>query len=171
MRDKTVFLLLSLLSLPLMACESTKEQFDFSRKAPDEFAVVKRAPLEMPPSYTLRPPTPGAPRPQEQGTTEQAAEAVFGETAPSSGTPAATTTSTGEQILLQKSGATTVQNDIRNIVDAETVKRAEEEKPTFDRIMGITGKKYEAPAKTINPVKERERLMHETKQTSESAGQ
>ena len=52
--------------LTLSGCEKTKEQFDFSKKPPDEFAVVKREPLEMPPDFSLRPPTPGAARPQEQ---------------------------------------------------------------------------------------------------------
>ena len=32
---------------------------------PDEFAVVTRAPLSMPPDYGLRPPRPGAARPNE----------------------------------------------------------------------------------------------------------
>ena len=61
--NKLVVSLLTLSALTLSACESTKEQFDFSKKAPDEFAVVKRAPLAMPPSYELTAPKPGAPRP------------------------------------------------------------------------------------------------------------
>ena len=36
----------------------------FEKSTPDEFAVVKRAPLTLPPDYGLRPPKPGAPRPQ-----------------------------------------------------------------------------------------------------------
>jgi hypothetical protein len=36
----------------------------FEKTTPDEFAVVKRAPLTLPPDYGLRPPKPGAPRPQ-----------------------------------------------------------------------------------------------------------
>ena len=33
---------------------------------PDEFAVESRAPLTVPPDFDLRPPEPGAPRPQEK---------------------------------------------------------------------------------------------------------
>jgi len=40
----------------------------------DEFAVVTKAPLIMPPDYNLRPPRPGAARPQEQSERQQAAE-------------------------------------------------------------------------------------------------
>jgi hypothetical protein len=32
---------------------------------PDEFEVVQRAPLTIPPDFDLRPPKPGSPRPQE----------------------------------------------------------------------------------------------------------
>ena len=63
----------------LSACEGTKKQFDFSKKAPDEFAVVKRAPLEMPPTYDLRAPQPGAARPQEISTDQLAKQSVLGE--------------------------------------------------------------------------------------------
>ena len=46
--------------LALSGCSDAKEQLGLTRSAPDEFAVVKRAPLAMPPDYTLRPPRPGA---------------------------------------------------------------------------------------------------------------
>ena len=151
------------IALFLSACEGTKEQFDFSQKAPDEFAVVKRAPLEMPPNYTLRPPQPGAVRPQEQNTTQQAEQTVFGE-AESEAVQTEKPLTTGESILLRKTRALNVDPNIRTKIDQETATRAEEEKPTIDRILGVTGKKYEAPAKTVDPVKERERIIQTTKE-------
>lgn len=163
MSNKYIQAGLCLIAFSLGACSSTKESFDFSQKAPDEFAVVKRAPLELPPNYTLRPPTPGAARPQEQAATEQAQEAIFGGSADNAKKTAKTSASSGEQILLQKSGAAQTNPDIRNIIDQETYKLGEETKPTFDKIIGVTGKKYEAPAKTIDPVKERERIIKEGK--------
>ena len=36
-------------ALTLSACAGAKEELGLTRSAPDEFAVVKRAPLEMPP--------------------------------------------------------------------------------------------------------------------------
>ena len=50
----------------------------FDRKRPDEFAVSRSAPLVVPPDFSLTPPKPGAPRPQETGTQEQVLEALFG---------------------------------------------------------------------------------------------
>ena len=76
----TYFILAGSAALLLTGCSGAKEQLGLTRSAPDEFAVVKRAPLEMPPDYALRPPRPGATRPQEQATAEQAREAVFGQT-------------------------------------------------------------------------------------------
>src|SRR3569623_3370498 len=77
----------SLLTLPLAlalvlpavaGCESTKEMLGLTTRSPDEFQVVSRAPLSMPPDYSLRPPTPGAPRPQEGTVQDQAKGSVSG---------------------------------------------------------------------------------------------
>ena len=43
---------------------------------PDEFAVESRAPLTIPPDYDLRPPKPGAPRPQEATAAEKARRVI-----------------------------------------------------------------------------------------------
>jgi len=52
------------------------------RSSLDEFAVSKRAPLTIPPDFALSPPRPGAPRPQEADSSQQALSALFGESAP-----------------------------------------------------------------------------------------
>src|ERR1043165_793788 len=80
MRRSVLTLPLALaLALPAVAgCSSTKEMLGLTKRSPDEFQVVSRAPLSMPPDYSLRPPTPGAPRPQEGTTTQQAENIVTG---------------------------------------------------------------------------------------------
>lgn len=55
-----------------------------NRERPDEFAVQRQAPLVVPPDFNLVPPAPGAPRPNENATQEQALEALFGGPAPRS---------------------------------------------------------------------------------------
>lgn len=50
----------------------------FGRAGPDEFAVQRRAPLVIPPDFSLTPPRPGAPRPQEADSSTQALQAMFG---------------------------------------------------------------------------------------------
>lgn len=55
------------------------------RNRPDEFAVARQAPLVIPPDFALRPPQPGAPRPQDSGgPSQQALDALFGGSAPRS---------------------------------------------------------------------------------------
>ena len=56
----------------------------FNRARPDEFAVQRQAPLVVPPDFSLTPPAPGAPRPTENTTAQQALDAMFGGPAPRS---------------------------------------------------------------------------------------
>jgi hypothetical protein len=89
--------------------------FGLVRDAPDEYTVTTRAPLSMPPDYNLRPPRPGAPRPQEQTEQQQAEAALVPETslnAPAGGD------SPGQAALLQQAGPA-APADIRRTVDQE----------------------------------------------------
>lgn len=136
----------------LSACEGTKETLGLNRQSPDEFAVVKRAPLALPPNYALRPPNPGAPRPQEQAAADQAKAAMFGQT-PSIDR----TLSRGESVLLQRVGTDTIDPEIRRKVDAETATRVDKNKPIVDKILSI-GRADTTPASVVDPVAEAERL-------------
>ncbi|MEM8833649.1 MAG: DUF3035 domain-containing protein [Pseudomonadota bacterium] len=150
------FFLLFIIAIPLAACEVTREQLDFSKKPPDEFAVTTRAPLEMPPNFDQLPsPRLGAPRPQEVATDTQAKQAIFGSEAAIQRTDIP---SSGESILLQKAGAVESDSSIRDVIDAETEELAKENTPTIDRILGKAGKKIDAPATVVDPIKEAERL-------------
>ncbi len=53
-------------ALALSACAggSVQQALGMGKRSPDEFAVVSRAPLIMPPEFDLRPPEPGARGPQ-----------------------------------------------------------------------------------------------------------
>ncbi len=59
------------------ACGSVREELGLTKQAPDEFSVVTKAPLILPPDYALRPPEPGAPRPQELQPQQQAQRALL----------------------------------------------------------------------------------------------
>jgi len=69
--------------LPSVACSAVimlvagctnnwKQQLGLEPTSPDEFAVESRAPLTLPPDFNLRPPEPGAPRPQETSMAKKA---------------------------------------------------------------------------------------------------
>lgn len=89
--------------------------FGLSRDAPDEFQVTTRAPLSMPPDFQLRPPRPGATRPQELSS-RQAAEAVLAPDTVLNTSRAAPTR--GQQALVAAAGPS-APADIRNKVDNE----------------------------------------------------
>lgn len=57
----------------LSGCGSDfKRMVGIERTPPDEFAVESRAPLTIPPDFNLRPPAPGATRPQEASAADRA---------------------------------------------------------------------------------------------------
>jgi len=59
MNGKLRFLIVAALAVGTGACSSLKDNLGLEKKAPDEFAVVRNAPLSLPPDYNLRPPKPG----------------------------------------------------------------------------------------------------------------
>ncbi len=144
--------------IAVAGCAKTKEQFDFSKKAPDEFAVIRRAPLEMPPDYSLPAPRPGATRPQEEAADQMARQAVLG-TASSIEINSAAGTSTGEATLLQKAGAANASPSIRAKVDQETDEIIKDETPGIDTLRKMVGQTPPEPAtELVDPVAEANRI-------------
>ena len=60
------------LTVALGGCSNWKQTLGIEPVSPDEFAVESRAPLTIPPDYSLRPPEPGAARPQEASVASKA---------------------------------------------------------------------------------------------------
>ncbi len=50
------FLSVAIIIIALSGCSSMKKELGIARNSPDEFTVIKRAPLTLPPEYALRPP-------------------------------------------------------------------------------------------------------------------
>ncbi len=136
------------------ACEKAKDELGLNKQVPDEFKVVKRAPLSLPPDYSLRPPRPGAARPQEASTAEAAAQTVFGQD--NSDQPAIATT--GEAALLNRAGGQNANPDIRRVVDSETEELFDRNKPVAEKLFGWGGDKDEASASVVNAKAEAQRL-------------
>lgn len=95
---------------------------------PDEFRVVARAPLVVPPDYALRPPTPGEPRPQELQPEGAARAAILGANAQRNVSP-------GERLLMTKAGADNADPLIKFMVDDEFGDLAYKEKSFADKVM------------------------------------
>ena len=163
---QTYALALVLVGPMVAGCQSTKEILGLTKRSPDEFQVVSRAPLSMPPDFSLRPPTPGAPRPQEGTTQDQAKQIVTGysgrtleaDQIPSIGEGEQTTTeSAGESAFLQSAGISGVDPNIRSLVNQET--SADEASSTSFLDDLIFWRKPEPYGTVLDPTAEQKRLQ------------
>ncbi len=146
--------LLTATALALTACGSSdtlSRTFGLTRDAPDEFMVTTRAPLSMPPDYSLRPPRPGAPRPMEQSPRSQAEEALVPQTALDT-TQAGE--SPGQEALVQAAGPA-ASDRIRAQVDADA--RMQQSDTSFVSKL-LFWQKPEPPGIVVDPQKEAQRL-------------
>ena len=110
--------LVGLLIVALSGCSDVKRSMGYEKAPPDEFQVVQRAPLSMPPEFTLRPPSPGAVRPQEGSTRDQARSALLGVRQTQS--LSTTNRDAGDMALLRRSGADQTQPGIRDLINKES---------------------------------------------------
>jgi Protein of unknown function (DUF3035) len=152
-------LALAVVALILSGCGNAREALGLNKTAPDEFAVVPRAPLSMPPDFGLRPPQPGAPRPQEATVTEQARNVLLQTASRPAGvvSPAAAKgRSEGETALLGRAGAVDVDGSIRRKVDAESSAIARGDRGLVDRL--IFWQETPPPGKVVDATKEAKRI-------------
>ncbi|MDA8252189.1 MAG: DUF3035 domain-containing protein [Rhodospirillales bacterium] len=149
-RPRTFVLAACAVTLAACGRDQLQRSFGLVRDAPDEFVVTTRAPLSLPPDFTLRPPQPGEPRPQEQ---VPSASALVPQTALM---PQATSgaDSPGQEALIAAAGPP-VSSAIRGQVDAEAAKEASDRSLT-DRLMFWRTKP--PPGVVVDPQKEAQRL-------------
>ncbi|MBR9835808.1 MAG: DUF3035 domain-containing protein [Alphaproteobacteria bacterium] len=95
---------------------------------PDEFRVVKKAPLIVPPDYSLRPPTPGQAQPFEVDEARAGVATAFG-------TNVGVDASAAERALVNAAGANAVSPVIREQVDFEEARIIRKSTSISDRVM------------------------------------
>jgi hypothetical protein len=137
--------------------QDTAKTFGLARDPPDEFQVATRAPLTVPPDYALRPPRPGAPRPQEGPTREQAAAVLAGRQGVVVGSAAPTggPNSRGESALLAAAGPAPPPG-VRNTVDDETTLLDRTSRGFTDRL--VFWRTPDQPGVVLDPAREQQRL-------------
>lgn len=141
-------------------CDTLKEQVGLTRHTPDEFAVMQRAPLEMPTDMSSLPvPRPGAPRPQEVAAKDAAQQVLLG--APQTG---ASQQSSTESSLLQKAGVSGSTSQIREQLALDAKVQKEDNRSVIKRILGTEDD--EGPAHVVDPAAELKRI-----QDAKKAGQ
>ena len=144
------------LGVALSACDALRA----TNSGPDEFAVVTRAPLSMPPDYGLRPPRPGAARPNETSPRDDARSKLLRNLGNRSGRSAATEPQDGkftggESALLKRADALNPDPEIRYIVERESG-RIKEDDSLVDAL--VFWRKKTPPKSLVEPKLEAERL-------------
>ncbi len=112
----------------LAGCQSTQAALGMTKVTPDEFRVVTKAPLVLPPDYSLRPPAPGEPRPQELQPESAARTALLG-------MREGEVRSDGEKLLVTRAGSDHADPLIRYVVDDEFGDLSHKDKSFADFVM------------------------------------
>lgn len=122
---KTSLLLASSVGLALLSgCGSLANR----ASAPNEFRVVTKAPLVVPPDYNLRPPTPGQAQPFEVDPARAGTASAFG-------TSVGADASAAERALVAAAGANSVSPVIRQQVDFEEARVIRKSSDVTDRVI------------------------------------
>lgn len=155
LRIGTVLALSVAVCLGLSGCGATKRALGLEKNTPDEFAVLNRGPLAMPPDFNLRPPAPGAERPLEGTAADQARSALVGRAKLESFR--ARGMSRGEVALLTHAGAGDAPADVRARLARETSSFAPEDKQMTDRLLKWQDETL-GQGTALDPLAERRRL-------------
>lgn len=132
----TRHILLAILAVfTLTACEGAREAIGIGKQSPDEFAVVTRAPLSMPPDFGLRPPRPGTERPQEAAVKDTARGLLVKSSGSAATQQKSPDVSKGESALLARAGASNPDPAIRRTINRESSILATENDSFADRLI------------------------------------
>lgn len=159
---------LTLAAVLLAGCEANVGQmFSFDKDVPDEFAVVKRAPLTLPPDYGLRPPLGAGAQVGAQSARDSARSALIGATAL---TPRQRERAIAEAVaegqdpaevsLVAAAGGLGVNPEIRQIVDEESASLARESESFIDTL--VFWREPEPPGTVVDASSEARRLQENT---------
>ena len=166
-------------------CGSVKDELGLEKKAPDEFTVVRNAPLSLPPNYNLRPPKPGENGAGQQEQREKARTLLTGrqntlkakQDNSSAHSKAGSTflagrsdnqigeikensPAQGEQALLSHLDATNADPNIRQKVDKEANILASDDRGFVEKLM--FWRKQDTPGTIVDAEGEAKRLKENT---------
>lgn len=107
---RTVMGLAALSGLVLGGCTQTTKALGITKNAPNEFNILTKAPLVVPPEYNLRPPQLGTSSAENNYTQKSAREALIGNVDDAEPTR-------GEIVLMSKAGVGNANQEIRLEID------------------------------------------------------
>lgn len=111
----------------LVGCQSTSKALGLRKDAPNEFNILTKAPLVIPPEYSLRPPRIGESSAENNYSQQAAREALIGNIDAAEPTR-------GEVVLMTKAGVGRANQEIRLEIDGQN--SVERKTDSFaDRVM------------------------------------
>ena len=138
-------------------CSNPKKTLGLSRTAPDEFTVVARAPLTLPPDYNLTPPA-EAVAAERKTTAEKAKDTLFATSLTREATPV-DVKDKGANIILSKAGASATDAGIRDTIAKEGALLIEQDKDFTDRLVFWRDPGDDPTAVAVDAEKETKRLQ------------
>ena len=145
----------------LVGCGGVRDQLGLTKKPPDEFTVVSKPPLVIPPNFNLRPPLTGTTATGELQPTDIAQAVLLANQ--NAGLQANNTSinhtdrSSGELAILRMAGASNADSSIREIVLRETTMLEEKDKLFTNRL--IFWQKTPPPGQVVDAEAEAQRLQ------------
>ena len=142
---------MALVGFSLSACSSTSKALGLKSTAPNEFNIITKAPLIVPPEYNLRPPRPGESSTEDNYSQKAARDALIGDIDDAE-------PSQGEIIFMSKAGVARADQEIRIAIDGQnSVERKTE--AFSDRVLAWQdGKAYAKAGVPLDPEQEARRL-------------
>jgi len=151
-------------SISVSGCATVARQLGFSNSAPDEFRVVTKAPLTIPPDYNIRPPAPGEVNPDAVSPGRAARVAGFGE-------QVGQAASEGEKLFVRRAGAAAVDPGIRALLDREEGDIARKNASFSNRVLNFGLPVAVAPTEPqVDPAGEAARLQREKELVENATG-
>ncbi|WP_418152150.1 DUF3035 domain-containing protein [Litorimonas sp. RW-G-Af-16] len=108
----TSLALAATLGVSLGACSSTSKALGLKKSVPNEFNILTKAPLVIPPEYNLRPPRVGESSAEENYSQAAARQALIGDVDDAE-------PSRGEIVLMSKAGVARANQEIRLEIDGQ----------------------------------------------------
>ncbi len=126
-----------LCTVALAACGDLREEAGLSKKSPDEFAVTTKAPLVIPPDFSLRPPMPGAAPTNQIDPATGAQQALFNNADPLTVANTMRGNFTpGERLLLANAGVQNSDPGVRVKLQSDAKAFQAADRSFTDRVLG-----------------------------------
>ena len=113
MQSRNLFVLMAVAAFALSGCAQIRGAAGEDKDSPDEFAVVTKAPLVIPPDFNLKPPAPGTAPTNQIEPTQSAQNALFNADQATVASTLPATMSPGERYFLAAAGVQNADPAIR----------------------------------------------------------